>query len=120
MLDESNSILLSVKKLIGSDEYFNPDLIMHINTVFSKLQQMGVGPKEGFAIEDDITTWDEYTDDKPMLNMVKTYMVLQVRLMFDISTASSYLIDTMKQQSAELEWRLNTACEYWEDKTDEE
>lgn len=112
MTDGKNSILLSVKKLLGSDDYFNPDLIIHINTVFAKLTQMGVGPKEGFSIDDETSDWDEFTDDDPLLNMVKSYMVLQVKLLFDVSTASSYLIDTMKQQSSELEWRMNSYCDY--------
>lgn len=108
----SDSILGSVRKLIGSDEYFDTDLIIHINSTFSKLTQMGIGPKEGFSIEDDKSEWDEFTEDDEMLNMVKSYMVLQVRLLFDISTASSYLVETMKQQSAELEWRMNSYCDY--------
>ena len=113
MVETTNSILESVKKLTdSSDNFYEPDLIIHINTVFSKLQQLGVGPAAGFAIDDENTTWDEYTENKAILNMVKSYMVLQVKLLFDISTASSYLIETMKQQSAELEWRLNAAVDY--------
>ena len=107
-----NSILTSVRKLLGSDSYFDTDLIIHINSVFSKLQQMGVGPAGGFSIVDDSATWDQYTSDEPILNMVKTYMVLQVKLYFDISTTSSSMIDVMKEQCAELEWRLNSACDY--------
>ena len=112
MAKTSDSILRSVRKLIGSDEYFDTDLIIHINSVFSKLTQMGIGPSEGFSIEDDEAEWDEFTEDDEMLNMVKSYMVLQVRLLFDISTASSYLVDTMKQQCAEFEWRMNSYCDY--------
>ncbi len=108
----NDSILGSVRKMLGSDEYFDTDIIIHINTVFAKLQQMGVGPAGGFTISDDEATWSSYTDDESVLNMVKSYMFLQVRLLFDISTASSYLVDTMKQQSTELEWRLNSACDY--------
>ena len=112
MNESNNSILGSVRKLLGSDEYFDQDLILHINTVFSKLQQMGVGPEKGFSIEDGSSEWSEFTDDDTMLNMVKSYMLLQVKLMFDISTASSYLVDTMKQQCAEFEWRMNSYCDY--------
>ena len=112
MAASKDSILGSVRRALGSDEYFDQDLILHINTVFSKLQQMGVGPEGGFSIDDDKSEWDEFTEDEPVLNMVKSYMVLQVRLLFDISTASSWLIETMKQQSSELEWRLNSACDY--------
>ena len=112
MVESKNSILGSIRKMLGSDAYFDQDIILHINTVFSKLQQMGVGPEGGFTIEDGSAEWDDFTDDEPILNMVKSYMFLQVKLMFDISTASSFYVETLKQQSAELEWRLNSACDY--------
>ena len=108
----NDSILGSIRKLIASDDYFDLDLITHINTVFAKLQQMGVGPEGGFRIEDDTTEWSEYTNDEPILNMVKTYMTLQVKLYFDTSTTGSHVIDLMKEQCSELEWRLNVACDY--------
>lgn len=108
----ADSILGTTKKLIASDDYFDTDLIIHINTVFAKLQQMGVGPEGGFSIADDTTTWDSYTDNEPILNMVRTYMGLQVKLYFDNSTLSSYVINLMNEQSAELEWRMNVACDY--------
>lgn len=112
MTDSTNSILGSVRKLLGSeDEYFEPDLIIHINTAFATLQQLGVGPENGFSIEDDTTQWSEYTNNETILNMVKSYMVLKVKLLFDISTASSNVIETMKQECAEYEWRLNVAAD---------
>ena len=107
-----NSILGSVRKLLGPDEYFDTDLIIHINTVFSILQQMGVGPDGGFFIEDESAVWSDYMNDEPILNMVKSYMVLKVRLLFDLSTASSSLIEEWNSKCAELEWRLNAACDY--------
>lgn len=108
----AESILGSVRKLIASDDYFDTDLIIHINTVFARLQQMGVGPEGGFSISDDTAVWSDYTSDEPIFNMVKTYMTLQVKLFFDNSTLSSYVIELMKEQSAELEWRLNSASDY--------
>ena len=112
MDDSTNSILASIRKMGGYDEYFNPDLIIHINTTFAKLNQIGVGPKDGFYIEDDTATWSDYTDNLVLQHMVKTYMDLQVKLLFDTSTASSYQIDLMKEQSAELEWRLNAVVDF--------
>ena len=112
MAANMDSILESVKKMIAADDYFEVDLITHINTVFAKLQQMGVGPENGFHIEDDMAEWSTYTEDENILNMVKTYMILQVKLYFDTSTTSSHIIDLMKEQCAELEWRLNAACDY--------
>lgn len=105
--EDPNSILGSIRKLIGSDPYFDPDLIMHINTVFGMLQQIGVGPDDGFYIEDGSTTWDEYIDDTGVMNMVKTYMFLRVKVLFDSASESSYLIDTYNKKADELEWRLN-------------
>jgi hypothetical protein len=107
----TESILGSVKKLIGSDSYFDQDLVLHINSVFSALQQMGVGPEDGFSISDDTTLWGEYTNNINIMNMVKSYMVLRVKLLFDISTASSYLIEQWRKECAEYEWRLNVACD---------
>ena len=109
--NNTTNILNNVRKLLGSDEYFDPDLITHINSVFSRLQQLGVGPENGFAIEDGTEEWDEFTEDEPILNMVKSYMVLQVKLLFDTSTTSSYVLDVMNRQSQEFEWRLRQAAE---------
>ena len=109
----SDSILESVKKLINAegDEYFDTDLIIHINTVFSILTQMGVGPENGFSIDDNTTTWDEFTENQNIFNMVKSYTALRVKLFFDIATASSYYITQLQQEADELEWRLRAAAE---------
>lgn len=117
----SNSILTSTKKILGiEDEYtaYDVDILMHINSVFSILNQLGIGPTDGFAIEDKVATWDTFLGDDPRLNSVKTYVYLRVRLLFDPPT-TSYLIDAMKQQIQELEWRLNVQREgaSWTDPT---
>lgn len=109
-----DSILTSVKKMLGiAEEYthFDADLIMHINSVFMILTQLGVGPSEGFFIEDDIATWDEFIQDKKDINAVKSYVGLKVRLLFDPPTASSQMENTNKLIN-ELEWRLNSAEDY--------
>lgn len=104
------SILTSIKKLLGiMPEYthFDADLIMHINTVFSILQQLGVGP--AFSITDANTTWSEYTE-RTDIEMLKTYIALKVKLIFD-PPLSSVAVDAIKNQIAELEWRLNVAVD---------
>lgn len=109
-----DSILTSVKKMLGiAEEYthFDADLIMHINSVFMILAQLGVGPSEGFFIEDDTTTWDEFIQDKKEINSVKSYVGLKVRLLFDPPTSSSQ-IDNANKLINELEWRLNSAGDY--------
>ena len=109
----SDSILESVKKLINAegDEYFDTDLIIHINAIFSVLQQMGVGPEEGFSIDDNKSTWDEFTEDEPIFNMVKTYMAIRVKLFFDIASSNSYYITQLQAEADELEWRIREAAE---------
>ena len=109
----NDSILESVKKLINAegDEYFDTDIIIHINTIFSVLQQMGVGPEEGFSIDDDKSTWDEFTEDEPIFNMVKTYMAIRVKLFFDIASSNSYYITQLQAEADELEWRIREAAE---------
>lgn len=105
------SILLSIKKLLGIiDAYtqFDPDLIIYINSAFSILRQLGVGPKEGFFIEDSTATWNDFIQGDPArLRLVKAYVYMKVRLMFDPPTQSSALLDSMKRQVDEFEWRLN-------------
>lgn len=105
----SNSILTSTKKILGiSAEYteFDLDILTHINSVFSALTQLGIGPAEGFMIEDATETWDAFLESDINLNAVKTYMYLRVRLLFDPPT-TSYTITAMNEQVKELEWRLN-------------
>jgi len=109
----SESILDSTKKILGIDsEYvaFDPDILMHINTVFSILNQLGIGPEEGFAITDKVATWDAFLGEDLRLNSVKTYVYLRVRMLFDPPTVS-YLVESMRQQIQELEWRLNVQRE---------
>ena len=102
-----DSVLNSIKKLLGIQEsytIFDADLIMHINSTFAMLNQIGIGPKEGFMIEDSYTTWDEYITQANE-SMVKSYIYLKVRLLFDPPSNNS-LIESINRQLSELEWRL--------------
>lgn len=108
-----DSILTSIKKLLGiAEEYtqFDEDIIMHINTVFLNLTQLGVGPEEGFAIENDAASWEDFINDNTQLQAVKTYVYLKVKLLFDPPLSSS-VIESMNRMIAELEWRLNVAVD---------
>lgn len=108
-----DSILNSTKKILGiADDYtaFDLDIITHINTVFSTLTQLGIGPIEGFFIEDDGAVWDDFISDDPRFNSIKSYVFLKTRMLFDPPT-TSYLIDSMERQVQELEWRLNVVRE---------
>lgn len=103
----TSSVLLSVKKTLGippEETSFDSDLILHLNSVFAELNQLGVGPEEPFEVLDEDTSWDDFTTFKP-LSMVKSYVYLEVRLMFDPPTAS--LLSAMERKRDEYEWRLN-------------
>lgn len=108
-----DSILISIKKLLGIEEnytHFDTDIIMHINSVLSILTQLGVGPSNGYSIKDANAVWDEFISDSTRLELVKTYVYLKVRLMFDPPSSSS-AIDSMKQLINELEFRITIATE---------
>lgn len=109
------SILTSIKKLIGisaEDTNFDLDVIIHINTAFTRLRQLGVGPKSGFKIIDDSTVWTDYIPEEDLrFESVKTYIYLKVKLVFDALTLSSAMIDTIKETIKELEWELNVDAE---------
>lgn len=104
----TDSILDSVKKNLGLGadyDVFDLDIMTHINTVFMNLNQLGIGPTEGFMIEDADPTWDTFLGPQPLLNSVKTYVYLKVRLLFDPPN-TSFHIAAIEKQIQELEWRL--------------
>ena len=110
-----DSILNSTKKVLGvepDDVGFDTDILMHINTVFTVLNQLGIGPDNGFMIEDDTAVWTDFLDPAdPLWNSAKTYIYLRVRLLFDPPTTSFHLA-SMEKQIEELGWRLNVYREY--------
>lgn len=109
----TESILTSVKKMLGiveDYEQFDSDIIMHINSVFSILNQLGVGPKNGFIIEDKNSKWNEFIQNEKTLQLVKTYMFMKVKMMFD-PPLSSAVIECYKLQISEYEWRLNVEAD---------
>ena len=107
------SILTSIKKLLGIPEdhvHFDADIIMHINSVFMILTQLGVGPSSGFKISDKTTTWDEYIQDTNNIESVKSYVYYKVKLLFDPPTGSA-VRESINRIISELEWRLNVEVE---------
>lgn len=108
------SILTSIKKLLGIEEeyeHFDQDLIMHINSVFTILHQLGVGPSEGFSINDKTAVWSDFIpEDNPKFLAVKTYMHHKVKLLFDPPLGSA-VMEATKNVISEFEWRLNVAAE---------
>ena len=107
------SILDSIKKMLGiTKEYkqFDAEIVMNINSVFSVLHQLGVGPKECYWIEDSAQTWDEFMEGKANIELVKSYVFLKVKLIFDPSLTAS-VTESYKEQIKEFEWRLNVIAE---------
>lgn len=108
----TESILDSTKKILGIEaEYtaFDLDIMTHINSIFSILHQLGIGPASGFRIDDNEAVWSDFVDDDRMIS-VKTYVFLRVRLLFDPPTTSFHQT-ALKEQYQELEWRLNVVRE---------
>lgn len=110
---QNKSILDTIKGLLDiADGYgaFDEDIIIHINTAFMTLNQLGVGPEETFYISSKDNTWQEFMQDDITLEGVKTYIYMKVRLVFDPPT-SSFVIDAFNKNIAELEFRLKTQAE---------
>lgn len=107
------SILTSIKKLLGIPEdyeHYDADIIMHINSVFMILNQLGVGPSNGFSITDKTAIWSNFISDNNNLEAVKSYVYMKVRLLFD-PPLSSAVMECMNRMIGELEWRLNSEAE---------
>lgn len=108
------SILTSIKKMLGigeSYEHFDTDIIMHINSVFMDLNQLGVGPSNGFVITDEDDIWSDYIEDMTLLQAVKSYMYLRVKLLFDPGSIGSSTLAAYERQIQQWEWRLNVKAE---------
>ena len=112
-LVHDESILMSIKKLLNveeDDQSFDTDIGMLINNEFMTLQQLGIGPEEGFSVKDADVAWTDFSTDKSLLDTVKAYIYLKVRMIFD-SPTSSVVSDAINSRIRELEWRLNVQAE---------
>jgi hypothetical protein len=109
----ATSILTSIKKLLGpteEDTSFDVDITMHINSAFFRLNQLGVGPSEGFFITDKSKTWEEFLASRKDLEAVKSYVYQKVRLVFD-PPQSAFLVEALKESIKEFEWTINVQAE---------
>lgn len=107
------SILTSTKKNLGLDAsytVFDEDILTHINSAFATLNQLGIGPEDGYAIEDASATWDAFFGENLKYSSIKTYVYLSVKLLFD-PPSTSYYVTAIEKQKQELEWRLNVVRE---------
>lgn len=118
-----SSILDSVKKACNVDPSytaFDVDFIMHINSVLSDLDQIGVGPPGGFEITDNTATWNQFYGGDKTHNNIQTYVCQRVRLIFD-PPESGYGIQALQAQADKAEWRIRERREEyaWTDPTGE-
>lgn len=107
-----NSILESVKKVIGltnEDTHFDEDLLLYLNSEFNNLKQLGVSDDD-FIVEDSSTEWSEYLPDDNSLNIVKSYICLRTRKLFDPPT-SGILLQALNEEIDKCEWKLNVIAE---------
>lgn len=107
------SILTSIKKMLGIEEsyaHFDADIIFHINSALMTLNQLGVGPKNGFFVSTDEQTWADFLGESMRFEAVKSYIYARVKILFDPPTNSSVL-EALNKQIAEFEWRLNVQAE---------
>lgn len=103
------SILKSIKKLLGiGADYtvFDQDIMMHINSVFAIMHQIGASPPDGFVITGDTETWSDFLSDRKHLDLVRSYMYTQVKTLFDPPT-TSFALDSLNRLGKEYEWRLS-------------
>lgn len=109
----TEGILTSIKKMLGIDDEYTPfdvDVLIHINNAFMTLCQMGIGPKEGFNVTGYEETWSDFLTNKVMLGGVKTWVYLQVKMLFD-PPVNSFVMDAYKTQAEQILWRLNVQAE---------
>lgn len=118
----SDSILTSIKKLLGIEESYTPfdvDIVMHINTALSTLDDLGIGPNGGFFITNKDATWDQFLGTNEVYyDSIKSYVYLRVRMLFD-PPATGFHVSAMDAQIKEFEWRLSQRREAkdWVDPT---
>ena len=109
----NESILATIKKMLGLEDDYTPfdvDIVIHINSALMTLMQIGVGPKEGFTVEDYSQKWSDFLINPTNLNSVKTYTYLYVKMLFDPPT-NSFVMEAMKRQVEEILFRLNVQAE---------
>jgi len=106
------TILVTIKKLLGIEEtydHFDGDIMLNINSALMTLNQLNVGPEEGFSIVTGEETWDDYLGELTNIEAVKMYIYYAVRLGFD-PPSNSHLISAIERQVNELTWRLSVQC----------
>lgn len=108
-----DSILASIKKMLNIDpdmDAFDTDIIIHINSALGILTQLGVGSNTGFSIKDNTSLWSDFIGDENNLEMVKTFIYMNVRLGFD-PPSNAFVVDSITKQLEELKWRISVQAD---------
>ena len=116
------SILTSIKAQLGIVEdytHFDEVLIMHINSAFAVLWQLGVGPTECFSIQDKTKNWSDFASNEVLLGLVKPYICKKVRLEWDTPTSAT-TVDVLTRNIKEDEWRMHAMAPEWTESEDSE
>lgn len=109
MAEVEDSILKTIKQMLmlgPAEDAFDTDLIIHINSVFATLLQLGIGPDLGFRITGEDEKWTEFLDGEDHIDSVKTYTYIKVKLVFD-PPPTSFAITSFQEMAREIEWRIN-------------
>jgi hypothetical protein len=110
---QTDSIFVSIKKMLGLEDNYTPfdsDILVHINSALMTLTQLGIGPEEGFIVEDYSTTWGDFLTNKVMLGAVKNYVYTYVKMLFD-APSNSFVMESLKSKLEEMGWRLKVQAE---------
>lgn len=111
MNNTNESILITVKRMligIGEDDpNFDVILIPYINSALNHCVVVGLGQK-GFKISGETETWEDFLGpDFEDYELVKNYISLKVRILFDPPTVGS-AVQAINDEIAHCEWVINT------------
>lgn len=112
----TESILESTKRRLAIPEgvdSFDAEILPLINLAINTLFQLGLGPSDGFKITGASETWIDYIGEDKRLEMVKDYIFLKTKILFDSNTMSGAVIEVYKQQIAEIEARVKYQVDPW-------
>lgn len=114
MKSDSESILYTIKKMLGLDPDYDPfdlEVMVDINAAFTMLRQLGVGPRRGFKITGDEEKWDDFLEDDTLVEMAKQFIYFRVKMVFEAASLQPSVIKALQEQADDLEWRMVVMAE---------
>lgn len=101
-----SSILITIKKLLGGaaeSDHFNLDILIQINMALSRAFQLGVFAQP--ITIDESTEWEEFGLRDDILSMLKTFVYLKTKRVFDPPETAS-MVQVLDEAIKEQEWLL--------------